>query len=127
MMKISAELSEFACHGRLSAKECAAVLARYTGNSSDMITLRLRINEVSEDLDEACKIADRKRLKKNLVKDIIHGPDFRSDRAAGRNERGAWRGLDAFRHVLEDEVEKAEGTYNGILHSILNASVRDPS
>jgi hypothetical protein len=121
MMEIATELSEVACRGRIGAKQCATVLARH---SSDTIGLRFRTKEVSEDLDHACKTADRKAIKKNLVKDIIHGARFGGN---GRTEdEEAWSGLDAFRHIFEDEVREAEGTFDAILHSILDASIRDP-
>ena len=128
---ISEELSKVACRGRLSAVECAKVLRSY-GN--DMITLRFRTKEVSEDLDKACKIADRKHIKKKLVRDTIYGLGFcdegtvmgRPEEEEEEEEEKSWSGLDAFRHVLEDEIQEPEPAYDAILHSILNMSTRDP-
>ena len=45
--------------------------------------------------------------------------------AAKAAEERAWSGLDAFRHVLKDEVELPKGSFDAILHSILDANVRD--
>ena len=70
--------------------------------------LRFRTSEIIEDLDRACKNADRKLIKELLVQDIIHGAGFGGPHAAAKAaEERRWSGLDAFRHVLEDEVERA--------------------
>ena len=122
LVQIASELSDVACRGRISAKACARVLARYLVDPDDTITLRLRSKEIAEDLEDACKAAEKKRLKKTLVNDIIYGQWFRD----GDEDEAAWSGLDAFRKIIENEVEELKESYNGILHSILNVSASGP-
>ena len=118
-MQVATEISKVACRGRIGVGTCATVLGRHGGHSDDTITLRLRSSVISKDLDAACKIADRKELKRNLVKDTIHGLLFWKE---GMEDKGddAWSGLDAFRNVIENEVQETKGTYDTILHSALN-------
>ena len=119
LMQVATEISKVACRGRIGVGTCATVLGRHGGHSDDTITLRLRSSVISKDLDAACKIADRKELKRNLVKDTIHGLLFWKE---GMEDKGddAWSGLDAFRNVIENEVQETKGTYDTILHSALN-------
>ena len=87
--------------------------------------MRFRTHEIATGLDRACKIADRKRIKKHLIKDIIHGAGICGPPGVVTTpEERAWSGLDAFRHVLEDDVKEPKGRFDVILHSILNAQVR---
>ena len=91
-----------------------------------MTEVRFRTSEIIEDLDRACKNADRKLIKELLVQDILHGVGCGGPHAAAKAaEERAWSGLDAFRHVLKDEVELPKGSFDTILHSILDANVRD--
>ena len=116
-------LSDVACRGRIRPPECRAVIVKHAASLTE---LRFRTSEIIEDLDRACKNADRKLIKELLVQDIIHGAGFGGPHAAAKAaEERAWSGLDAFRHVLEDEVELPKGSFDAILHSILDANVRD--
>ena len=125
MRQIAAELSEFACRSRISVDECAGVLTRHVGRRNDTHSLQFRTEEVSEDLDHACKAADRKQIKRELVKDVIYGINFcDEDITEAFDEAEFWSGLDAFRHVVEGEVQEPKSVFDGTLHSILDASVR---
>jgi hypothetical protein len=123
---IGAELSAEACvRGRVSAATCAEVLAYHCRGLSD---LRFRAEEVSADLDRACKAADRRRMKEAFVADMIHGPTFDRGGCGGGGGGGGSldSGLGAFRHVLEDEVKKPKGGYDAILHSMLSGNAQSP-
>ena len=116
-------LRDVACRGRIRPPECRAVIVKHAARLTE---LRFRTSEIIEDLDRACKNADRKLIKELLVQDILHGAGCGGPHAAAKAaEERAWSGLDAFRRVLKDEVELPKGSFAAILHSILDANVRD--
>ena len=123
LRKISIEMSKVACRGRISGKACGKVVAKY---AHEVTGLRLRATEISEELDRACKLADRRRVKEALVKDISYGAQFIYEGKAGERDRDGWSGLDAYRHIFEQEVWEPKGTFEAILHSFLSVNVREP-
>ena len=99
------------------------MLARH---AKDFIGLRFRAEELSEDLDRVCKSAERRRIKRALVSDIIHGSHFDRETESAVAQKEPWRGVEAFRHVLENEVTKSRGKFDELLHSVLNIHIRSP-
>jgi hypothetical protein len=124
MKDASKILSKVACRGQISVSACAEALARHINGD---IGLRYRARELSEDLDRVCKSAERRRIKRTLVSDIIHASHFDSERTAATSAgEMSWRGADVFRHVLEKEMTTPRGKFNELLHSILTIHVRSP-
>ena len=71
------------------------------------------------DLDRACKNADRRRIKENLIEDTLFGPTYCDKDASLTTDEKRWSGLDSFRHALDDEVEIPTGAFDALLHSVL--------
>ena len=123
MKDASRILSKVACRGQISVSTCAEALARHI---KDHIGLRHRATDLSEDLDRLCKSAERRRIKRALVNDIIHASHFDRETAPNSAREKSWRGTDAFRHVLEKEVTIPRGKFDALLHSVLTIHVRSP-